>query len=126
MSRTAPSSTGSRRSDRSWQPKCDVTIVWSAGLVRRRGVLVPQDREALLRQAIERSGVIPNELVTDYHQPYVKAVATTCPGAQRVRTGLHRERGETTKAIDLGHVPMRDRLRNSRGLKRIETGQRFS
>src|SRR5437899_2034355 len=55
----------------------------------------------------------------------VKAVATTCPGAQYIRTGLHRARGETTKAIERSHVPMRDRLRNSRGLKRTETGQHF-
>ena len=81
--------------------------------------------ESFFRQAIERSGVIPNEVVTDHHQPYVKAVATTCPGAQHIRTGLHRTRGETTKAIERSHVPMRDRLRNSRGLKRTETGQRF-
>jgi len=81
--------------------------------------------EAFFRQAIERSGVIPSEVVTDHHQPYVRAVATTCPGAQHIRTGLHRARGETTKAIERSHVLMRDRLRNSRGLKRTETGQRF-
>jgi putative transposase len=81
--------------------------------------------EAFFRQAIERSQVIPHEVVTDHHQPYVKVVATTCPGAQHIRTGLHRLRGETTKAIERSHVPMRDRLRNSRGLKRTETGQRF-
>src|SRR5207302_10392346 len=75
--------------------------------------------EAFFRQAIERSGVIPSEVVTDYHQPYLKAVASTCPGAQHIRTGLHRARGETTKAIERSHVLMRDRLRNSRGLKRI-------
>jgi putative transposase len=81
--------------------------------------------EAFFRQAIERTQVIPNEVITDYHQPYVKAVATTCPGAQHVRTGLHRACGETTKAVERSHVPTRDRLRNSRGLKRTETGQRF-
>jgi|SRR5579859_367594 len=37
--------------------------------------------EAFFRQAIKRSRVIPNEAVTDHHHPYVKAVATTCPGA---------------------------------------------
>jgi transposase-like protein len=63
---------------------------------------------AFFRQAIERSGVIPNEVVTDHHQPYVKTVAATCPGAQHVRTGLHRVRGETTKAIERSHVPMRN------------------
>ena len=81
--------------------------------------------EAFFRQTIERSGVIPSAVVTDHHQPYVKAVATTCPGAQHIRTGLHRVRGETTKAVERSHVPMRDRLRNSRGLKRTATGQRF-
>jgi len=81
--------------------------------------------QAFFRQAIERAQVIPEEVITDYHQPYVKAVATTCPGAQHVRTGLHRARGETTKAVERSHVPMRDRLRNSRGLKRTETGQCF-
>jgi transposase-like protein len=81
--------------------------------------------EAFFRQAIERTGVSPDEVVTDHHQPYIKAVATTCPGARHIRTGLHRARGETTKAVERSHVPTRDRLRNSRGLKRTETGQRF-
>jgi len=82
--------------------------------------------EAFFRQAIERAHVIPVEVITDYHQPYVKAVATTCPGAQHVRTGLHQARGEPTKdSIERSHVPTRDRLQNSRGLKRTQTGQRF-
>jgi transposase, IS6 family len=81
--------------------------------------------EAFFRQAIERAGRVPEEIVTDHHQPYVKAVGITCPGAQHIRTGLHRASGETTKAIERSHVPMRDRLRNSRGLKRTETGQHF-
>jgi putative transposase len=81
--------------------------------------------EAFFRQAIERTGVIPTEVVTDHHQPYIKAVATTCPSARHIRTGLHRTRGETTKAVERSHVPTRDRLRNSRGLKRTDTGQQF-
>src|ERR671939_69089 len=81
--------------------------------------------EAFFRQAIERTGVIPHEVVTDRHQPYIKAVATACPGAVHIRTGLHRARGDTTKAVERSHVPMRDRLRSSRGLKRTNTGQRF-
>jgi putative transposase len=81
--------------------------------------------EAFFRQAIERTGVMPNQVVTDHHQPYSKAVATTCPGALHIRTGLHRACGETTKAVERSHVPTRDRLRNSRGLKRTEPGQRF-
>jgi transposase-like protein len=81
--------------------------------------------EAFFRQAIERTGVIPHEVITDRHQPYVKAVAIRCPGAQHIRTGLHRARGETTKTVERSHVPTRDRLRNSRGLKRTQSGQRF-
>src|SRR5438128_7305722 len=81
--------------------------------------------ETFFRQAIERTGVIPIEVVTDHHQPYIKAVAPTCSGALHIRTGQHRVHGETTKAVERSHVPMRDRLRNSRGLKRTETGQRF-
>jgi putative transposase len=81
--------------------------------------------QAFFRQAIERTGAVPHEVITDRHQPSSKAVATTCPGARHIRTGLHRARGETTKAVERSHVPTRDRLRNSRGLKRTETGQRF-
>jgi len=93
-------------------------------------VLVREQRDtesaqAFFRLAIERSGVSPDMVVTDHHQPYIKAVAAVCPGAQHVRTGLHRARGETTKCIERSHVAMRDRLRSSRGLKRTATGQRF-
>jgi hypothetical protein len=42
-----------------------------------------------------------------------------------IRSGLHRLSGETTKAIERSHVPTRDRLRSSRGLKTLRTGQRF-
>ena len=81
--------------------------------------------QAFFRQAIERTGVIPHAVVTDRHQASIKAVATACPGARHIRTGLHRAHGETTKAVERSHVPTRDRLRNSRGLKHPETGQRF-
>jgi transposase len=43
-----------------------------------------------LRQAIERTGVLPEVVVTDRHRPYVRAVAATCPGARHIHTGLHR------------------------------------
>jgi DDE domain len=46
--------------------------------------------EAFFRQALERAGRAPEEIVTEHHQPYVKAVATTCPDAQHSRKGLHR------------------------------------
>ena len=69
--------------------------------------------EAFFRQAIERTKVIPTEVVTDHHQPYIKAVATTCPGALHIRTGLHCARGGMTKAVERSHVPTRDRLRTA-------------
>jgi hypothetical protein len=47
------------------------------------------------------------------------------PGAEHIRTGLHRARRETTKPIERSHVFTRDRLRASRGLKTLATGQRF-
>ncbi len=81
--------------------------------------------EAFFREAIERTQMVPNEVITDYHQPYIEAVASTCPGAQHVRTRPHRARDETTKSVERSHVPTRDPLPNSRGLKRAETGQRF-
>jgi hypothetical protein len=62
-------------------------------------LLTTASAAAFFRQAIERTGVIPNDVVTDHHQPYINAIATTCPGARHIRTGLHRARGETTTAI---------------------------
>src|SRR5258708_25242101 len=47
------------------------------------------------------------------------------PAGVHVRSGLHRATGETTKPIERSHVPTRDRLRASRGLKTLPTGQRF-
>ena len=81
--------------------------------------------EAFFRQAIARTTVVPTEVVTDRHRPYVKAVAATCPGARHVRTGLYRAAGLTTQPVERSHVPTRDRLRNSRGVKHTATVQRF-
>ena len=86
---------------------------------------IPPVRRRSFARRSSAPAFVPHEVVTDHHQPYIKAVATTCPGALHIRTGLHRARGETTKAVERSHVPMRDRPRNSRGLKRTETGQRF-
>ncbi len=47
------------------------------------------------------------------------------PTAVHIRSGLHRVTGETTKLIERSHVPTRDRLRASCGLKTLRTGQRF-
>jgi transposase, IS6 family len=81
---------------------------------------------AFFRQARRRTRTKPTHVITDHHQPYVKAVQEELPVAAHVRTGLHRARGETTKAIERSHIATRDRLRASRGLKRVPTGQRFA
>src|ERR671933_103464 len=67
-------------------------------LLAERGIDV--SRRAILDwvQAFGPTGVIPTEVVTDRHQPYIKAVAATCPGARHIRSGLHRARGETNQS----------------------------
>jgi transposase-like protein len=81
--------------------------------------------EAFFRRAVKRWVLEPDQVVSDHHQPYVKAVKESCPGATHIRTGLHRRRGETTNSIERSHVAIRDRLRGSRGLKSVTAGQRF-
>jgi transposase-like protein len=80
--------------------------------------------EAFFAQALGRSGQTPSTIITDHHQPYIKAIRSVVPTAAHLRTGLHRATGETTKSIERSHVPLRDRLRSSRGLKTLQT-QRF-
>jgi transposase-like protein len=81
--------------------------------------------EAFFEQALGRSGQAPTAIITDHNQPYVKAIRRSVPTAVHIRSGLHRATEETTKPIERGHVPTRDRLRASRGLKTLRTGQRF-
>ena len=51
-------------------------------------------------------------------------LADVAEGRWKVRTGLHRARGETTTPIERAHAPSKDRLRSMRGLHSIATGQR--
>jgi len=81
--------------------------------------------EAFFEQAIRRRGVTPAVVITDKHQPYVRAVGENTPKALHIRTGLHRLHGETTKVIERSHVPIKDRLRPMRGLHSIPTGRRL-
>jgi transposase-like protein len=81
--------------------------------------------EAFFERALGRSGHAPSAIITDHHQPYVKAIQRIVPTAIHIRSGLHRATGVTTKPIERSHVPTRDRLRSSRGLKTLHTGQRF-
>ncbi len=81
--------------------------------------------EAFFRQALARTEVTPHTVITDHHQPYVKALATVIPFARHVRTGSHRRRGYTTQPIEPSHVPTRERVRGARGLRTVDTGQKF-
>src|SRR6266498_1099578 len=81
--------------------------------------------EAFFRQAQERTAGLPEEVVSDYHQPYIKALQHIWPDVLHRRSGLHRAQGITTKPVERSHIPTRDRLRNSRGLKTTATAQRF-
>jgi transposase-like protein len=80
---------------------------------------------AFFRQALARTGWRPTQVISDHHPPYGKALQEVLPEAEHVRTGRHRAKGETTKPIERSHVFTRDRLRASRGLKTLPTGQRF-
>src|SRR6266542_1723633 len=81
--------------------------------------------EAFFEQALGRSSQTPSVIITDHHQPYVTAIQRAVPSAVHIRSGVHRATGQTTKPIERSHVPPRDRLRASRGLKTLSTGQRF-
>jgi putative transposase len=81
--------------------------------------------EAFVRRTLSRAGLTPHSIISDYHRPYIKAVASSVPQARHIRTGLRRTKGETTKPIERSHVATRDRLRGARGLKTVATGQRF-
>ena len=81
--------------------------------------------EAFFIRATARRQTIPTEVVTDKHQAYVGAVRKHASEAMHVRSGLHRARGQTTKAIERSHLPIKERLRPMRGLHSIATGQRF-
>lgn len=70
--------------------------------------------KAFFKQAIKRRGLVPNEVVTDKHQAYLRAVRQHAPNAKHRRTGLHRKRALTTKSIERSHVPVKDRLRSMR------------
>lgn len=61
--------------------------------------------EAFFEQAIKRHSVVPDEVVTDKHRAYFRAVKLT------------------TKPIERSHVFIKDRVRPMRSLGSVETGQ---
>ena len=80
---------------------------------------------AFIAQAIARRGVRPKAVITDNHAACRRAVRRRTWRAVHLRAGLHRARGETTKAIERAHVPVKDRLRATRELPSTTTGQRL-
>jgi transposase-like protein len=90
-------------------------------LLRERRDL--ESAEAFFAQEIKRRGVVPDEVVTDKHQAYLRAVRPHLPNAKHRRTGLHRERALTTKPVERSHVPVKDRVRAMRSPGSIHTGQ---
>ena len=82
-----------------------------------------ESAKAFFEQAIERRGVVPDEVVTDKHRAYLRAVRQHGPNAKHRRTGLHRKRALTTKPIERSHVPIKDRVRPMRSLGSVTTGQ---
>ncbi|MGN6361866.1 MAG: DDE-type integrase/transposase/recombinase, partial [Thermomicrobiales bacterium] len=74
--------------------------------------------------ATYRRRATPDEIITDKHPAYVRAVREEVPGATHTQSGLHRASRPDTKAIERPHVPTKNRLRPMRGLQSIRTGQR--
>ena len=81
--------------------------------------------KAFFVQALKRRGVVPDEIVTDKHRAYLRAVRQHVPNATHRRTGLHRKRALTTKPVERSHVPVKDRIRSMRSLASVRTGQRL-
>jgi IS6 family transposase len=79
---------------------------------------------AVFARARRRRRSTPDHAVPDKHQAYVRAGRRHARRAVHTRTGLHRARGEPTKAVERSHVPVTDRLRPLRGLQSIASGQR--
>ena len=84
-----------------------------------------ESAKAFFKQAIKRRGVVPDEVITDKHRGYLRAVKQHTPHAKHRRTGLHRKRALTTKPIERSHVPTKDWTRSMRGSGATETGQRL-
>ncbi len=74
--------------------------------------------------ATYRRRTTPEEVITDKHPAYVRAVRDEVAGATHTQSGLHRRSGPDTKSIARSHIPTKDRLRPMRGLQSIRTGQR--
>jgi transposase-like protein len=61
--------------------------------------------EAFFRQTLRRTGTVPTTLISDHHQPYIRAVQEVFPEATHLRTGLHRATGQTTNRSSASTSP---------------------
>jgi len=85
-----------------------------------------ESAKAFFEQAIKRRGMVPDDVVTDKHRSYLRAVRQHAPNAKHCRTGLHRKRALTTKPIERSHVPIKDRVKPMRCLGSVATGPAFT
>ena len=51
------------------------------------------------KPALLSGSTVPSAVITDHHQPYVKAIQRTLPMAAHIRSGLHRVTGETNEGV---------------------------
>ncbi len=84
-----------------------------------------ESAKGFFEQATKRRGMVPNEVITDKHRAYLRAVKQYAPNAKHRRTGLHRKRALTTKPIERSHGPIKDRVKPMRCLGSVATGQRL-
>jgi IS6 family transposase len=66
----------------------------------------------------------PDEVITDKHPAYARAIRQAVPTATHTPSGLHRASGPDTEPVERSHLPTKDRLRPMRGLQSMRTGQR--
>lgn len=71
-----------------------------------------------------RRRFVPEEVITDKHPAYVRAVRDVVLGTLPMRHGLHRAFGPDTKPINWSHVSTKDRLRPMHGHQSIRTAHR--
>jgi transposase-like protein len=83
--------------------------------------------QAFFARVVQRRGVTPEEVITDGHPAYRRAIQEHAPQARHVVTELHRAAGHaTTQPTERSHVPIKDRVRPIWGVQSITTGQRLA
>jgi len=60
--------------------------------------------------AIRRRRAAPDEVITDKHPAYARAVREEVPRATHTQSRLHRASGPDTTPVERSHLPAKDRL----------------